>query len=42
MDRQTTRRMLVIGALIITVAAYAGTGIPLALAVALVCIAGLL
>ena len=42
MDRQTYRRLLCIAALIVTVAAYAGTGVPLALAVALVCVAALL
>jgi len=42
MDRLTIRRVLCIAALILTVAAYAGTGVPLAMAVALVCIAALL
>jgi len=42
MDRTTARRVLCIAALIITVAAYAGTGLPLALGVGLLCIAALL
>jgi len=42
MDRTMARRVLCIAALILTVAAYAGTGVPLALAVGLICIAALL
>ena len=42
MTAQLARRLLCLLALVLTVAAYAGMGIPLALAVGLLCIAALL